>query len=155
MKLVIYTQYTENYGDSDQPYWKNKGGSTYVVENLTQPQVNKVQEHGLPTLTALIEYANKFSTEYIIGHHVVPDSVSICEEWESPIKLAWVNSRWTASRVTENDEFSFLRKEIARKIETWDMMMNGERENYDCTYVMCDGRVGKAEMLQNIILEEA
>ena len=155
MKLVIYTQYTENYGDSDQPYWKNKGGSTYVVENLTQPQVTKIKEQGLPTLTALIEYANSFSTESIIGNNVVPDSVSICEEWESPIKLAWVNSRWTASRVTENDEFSFLRKEIARKIETWDMMMNGERENYDCTYVMCDGRVGKAEMLQNIILEEA
>ena len=154
MKLVIYTQYTENYGDADAPYWKNKGGSTYVVENLTQPQVTKIKEHGLPTLTALIEYTNKFSTEYIIGHHVVPDSASICEEWESPIKLVWTNNRWSATRVTENDEFSFLRKEIDRKIETWDMMMNGERENYDCTYVMCDGRVGKADLLKGL-LEEA
>ena len=154
MKLVIYTQYTENYGEADAPYWKNKGGSTYVVENLTQSQVNKVQEHGLPTLTALIEYANKFSTESTIGHKVVPDSVSICEEWESPIKLAWVNNRWTATCVTENDEFSFLRQEIARRIETWDMMMNGERENYDCTYVMRDGRIGKVSDIASM-LEEA
>ena len=154
MKLVIYTQYTENYGEADAPYWKNKGGSTYVVENLTQPQVTKIKEQGLPTLTALIEYANSFSTESIIGNSVVPDSTSICEEWESPIKLAWTNNRWTASRVTKNDEFGFLRKEIDRKIETWDMMMNGERENYNCTYVLRDGRIGKGSDVASM-LEEA
>jgi hypothetical protein len=152
MKLAIYTQYTENYGEADAPYWKNKGGSTYIVENLTQSQVDKVQEHGLPTLTALIEYKNKFSTEYIIGHSVVEDSESACEEWESPIKLAWVNNRWTATRVTENDEFGFLRQEIARKIETWDMMMNGENENRNCTYVLRDGRVVKSSDLELVLI---
>jgi hypothetical protein len=36
-----------------------------------------------------------------------------------------------------------MRSEIARKIETWDMMMNSQRENYVCTFVMRDGRIVK------------
>ena len=39
MKVVIYTQFRENYGAHDwdgkgecPQYWKNKGGSCYVVE---------------------------------------------------------------------------------------------------------------------------
>jgi len=30
MLYVITTQYRENYSDSDVPYWKMKGGTTYV-----------------------------------------------------------------------------------------------------------------------------
>ena len=43
MKLVIHTQFKENYGAHDwdgkgecPQYWKFKGGSTYVVEVLNQ-----------------------------------------------------------------------------------------------------------------------
>ena len=32
-KLVIHTQYLENYGDSKDPYMKFKGGTTYVMSN--------------------------------------------------------------------------------------------------------------------------
>ena len=32
-KLVIKTQYLENYGTTEKPYMKFKGGNTYVMEN--------------------------------------------------------------------------------------------------------------------------
>ena len=143
MKLVIYTQYAENYGDEDKPYWKMKGGDTYVVENLTQSQVTKIQEQGVPTLKALIEYKNPMSEEYIIGFNVVPDSTSICEEWETPTKLSWLNSRWAALKVEENNELSCWNPKIERRIQTWDLMMQGQRENYNCVFVMRNGSVVK------------
>ena len=152
MKLVIYTQFTENYGDTEKPYWKMKGGDTYVVENLTQAQIAKIQEHGVPTLKALIETAHPYSTEYIIGVNVVPDSASICEAWESPTKLSWVNGRWTAMKVIENDsEYGYMRNEIQRQISSWDMMMGGERENFNSVYVLRDGRIVKESDLAELV----
>ena len=32
-KLVITTQYMENYGDKNDPYMKFKGGNTYELPN--------------------------------------------------------------------------------------------------------------------------
>ena len=42
LKLVIHTQYKENYAAHDEgyehgvsePYWKFKGGSVYVIEDI-------------------------------------------------------------------------------------------------------------------------
>ncbi len=48
MKLVICTQYRENYGTEDRPYWKMKGGNVYVVENLTMSQAQKAIASGCP-----------------------------------------------------------------------------------------------------------
>ena len=64
MKLIIDTQHRENYGcprlgwiqaGECLEYWKNKGGSTYVVENLSSAQVSKIRKEGIPTLSKLIE----------------------------------------------------------------------------------------------------
>jgi len=149
MKLVISTQYRENYGSALAPYWKFKGGSTYVVENLTLEQADKILTNGIPTLKALIEYFGPMSEEYIIGEQVVGDSATVCEEWESPTILAWVNSRWTATEVRVNDEFGSMRQDIDRRISSWDMLMGNGRENYTCTYVMRDGRILKeSDLLQ-------
>jgi hypothetical protein len=43
----------------------------------------------------------------------------------------------------ENGEYGFMRSEIARQIQSWDLMMQGQRENYTCSYVMRDGRIVK------------
>jgi len=32
--IHVLTQYRENYGDALAPYWKSKGGSTYVLAGL-------------------------------------------------------------------------------------------------------------------------
>jgi len=34
-KLLIVTQVLENYGSEDNPWWKAKGSSEYVVKNFT------------------------------------------------------------------------------------------------------------------------
>ena len=80
-KLVIHTQYKENYGAHDwdgkgecPQYWKFKGGNTYVVRDLSAQHINKIAEHGIPTLTDLIEYAHEGSMEYILDWEIVDDN---------------------------------------------------------------------------------
>ena len=85
--------------------------------------------------------------EYIIGTSIQADSAPIYEDWETPTQLMWKDGRWSAYCVTENGEYGYMRSEISRKIETWDMMMGSQRENYVCTYVMRDGRIVKASDL--------
>ena len=34
MMIVLRTQYRENYGTPETPYWKNKGGSEYKITNV-------------------------------------------------------------------------------------------------------------------------
>jgi hypothetical protein len=148
MKVVINTQYKENYGSEAEPYWKFKGGSTYIIAASDREDADKIVELGMPTLTSMIESRNSMYEEYIVGTSIQADSAPIYEDWETPTQLEWKHSRWgncwTAARVTENGEYGYMRIEISRKIETWDMMMNSQRDNYVCTYVMRDGRIVKA-----------
>lgn len=73
MKLVIDTQYRENYGDESAPYWKCKGGDTFIVDepftSITPEQVTAMVEALRPT----IEWDNPFSTTDIISWQVVPN----------------------------------------------------------------------------------
>ena len=147
MKVVINTQYKENYGSEAEPYWKFKGGTTYIIAASDREDANKIVEQGMLTLTALIENSNSMYEEYIVGTSIQADSAPIYEDWETPTQLMWADGRWSAYRVTENGEYGYMRSEIARKIETWDMMMNSQRDNYVCTYVMRDGRIVKASDL--------
>ena len=139
MKIVIQTQVRENYGDASKPYWKFKGGDTYVVPNLSVEQVMKVKEQGVPTLTTLIESRNEGFEEYIVDWSIQDDDAVVCEEWETPTELFWEQGRWVARRTTENGEYGYMRQEIASKIEQYDMQMDGGRENYTVSYVMRDG----------------
>jgi hypothetical protein len=66
-KLLITTQVYENYGTADEPYWKPKGGSDYVVKKIN---VNKVTETVMG-LRPQIECDNEFYREYILGWEVV------------------------------------------------------------------------------------
>jgi hypothetical protein len=155
MKIVIQTQFCENYGDADKPYWKFKGGETYVVPNLTPAQVEKVKSHGIPTLTAMIEYSNDGSKEYIIGFNVVEDSKVVCEEWETPFELFWEEGRWVARRTVENGEFGYMRSDIASKSEQYDMMMEGGREKYSAMYTMRTGEVLTSKELETFYRQAA
>ena len=138
MKLVIQTQIRENYaahqGFTGEYYWKMKGGNTFVVENLTPGQCLRVKEEGMPTLKALITEMNDYYEEYILDWTFEEDDAIVCEAWESPIVLAWVNGRWSATYTRENGEYGYMRREIAKVIQTWDLMMGGERENFNTLY---------------------
>ena len=134
MKLVIQTQIKENYGAHDwdgkgecPQYWKFKGGNTYVVEGLTGKMINKIAQHGIPTLTALIEQSNESWEEYILDWEVAEDDATVCEAWESPIVLSYVDGAWRACQITENGEYGYFRKEIARQIRSWTLLKGGNK----------------------------
>lgn len=135
MKLVITTQYLENYAsEGSAPYWKAKGGEVYVVRNLTWNQVERIEAEGIPTLASLIEYSNECSREYILNTAIVENDGYECESWESVVELAYdrVNRCWCASRTTHRDECWV--DGIDYKVESWVPRSGGERAGYHCAY---------------------
>jgi hypothetical protein len=146
MKLVIQTQIKENYGAHDwdgkgacPQYWKFKGGNTFVVENITPAQAEKINDGGIPTLKGLIEHFSESWQEYILGWDLEDDGAKVCDEWESPIILHYADGAWQAREVNENGEYGYFRKEIVRQIRTWTMQAEGEQTNNTCVYDMEDG----------------
>lgn len=139
MKIAIYTQVRENYGSPAEPYWKMKGGSVFIVPNLTVEQTLKVKESGIPTLKALIESRNDMFEEYVVDWAIMDNDAVVCEPWETPFELFWKGGRWIANRTVKNDEYGYMRQEVERKTEEYDMLMGGERENYRAVYTMRNG----------------
>lgn len=146
MKLVIQTQYKENYGFHDwdgkgecPQYWKFKGGDTYVVNNLSSSSINKIAQEGIPTLTKLIEYSNEASKEYILDWEIVEDDAVVCREWENPIEFQYIDGKWTCLKFFTNDEYGYMRKEILAKSEQWTPLKDGERTDYECQYKVKQG----------------
>ena len=67
-KLLIVTQVLENYGSEDNPFWKAKGSSEYVVKNFTA--FNAVNAT-VQSLRHEIEIDNPLYSEYIVSWEVV------------------------------------------------------------------------------------
>ncbi len=71
MKILITTQYRENYGTAEEPYWKFKGGEDYFILGVdpvkTAPGVLVEQVRGQ------IEYSGDMSEEYILDWELVAD----------------------------------------------------------------------------------
>ena len=139
MKIVISTQIRENYGSTDTPYWKCKGGETYVIPNLTVGQTLQVKEFGIPTLTALINVRNEGFEEFVVDWSILDDDAVVCDEWETPFNLFWEQGRWVARRTVENGEYGYMNRAVASKTEQYDMAMGGDRTNYSCVYTMRNG----------------
>jgi len=145
-KLVIHTQHKENYGAHDwdgkgecPQYWKFKGGNTYVVRDLSSAHINKIADQGIPTLTKLIESKSEAWEEYILGWEIVDNSAKECDDWESVIEFQWSIDRWTCLRVTNNDEYGYMRREILAKSEQWIPLEGGDRSDYKCQYKTAKG----------------
>jgi hypothetical protein len=140
MKLVIDTQYCENYGahtwdgkDECPQRWKFKGGSTYVVPGITPAQQARIERDGIPTLTGLLEYSSDYSKEYIVDYRVVEDDAQAGEEWETPFELAYVDGKWTAKRYVKAEDY--WQPGYEGKHEGYTMLLNGGREDYVCEYM--------------------
>lgn len=93
MKLVIQTQFRENYGAHDwngvgacPQYWKNKGGDTYFIDtSIAQAQ----DPEFYTSLVACIEHESDYVQEYVIHHELVDDIdfdiSNFIDEWEIPV----------------------------------------------------------------------
>jgi len=71
MKILITTQYRENYGTAEDPYWKYKGGEDYFILGVdalkTAPGVL------VELVRGQIEYSNEYTEEYILDWELVAD----------------------------------------------------------------------------------
>lgn len=155
MKIVIETQVRENYGSAEHPYWKYKGGNTFVVPGLTPAQAARVQEDGIPTLTALIETRNVGFEEYVIGFNVVDNSTTVCDPCEPAFELFWKGGRWIANRTVENGEHGYMNARVERKTEEYDMLMGGGQENYRAVYTMRNGDVVNSQQVNEYLKQAA
>jgi general stress protein 26 len=150
MKLVINTQYRENYAAHDEDYvhgvseayWKFKGGTTYVVPNFTD-SVNITEV--MKNLTTRIEYGNAGSEEYILGYEIFEDNAKVCENWETVTQVFFNTDNVTALKVTDNREDGWMRSEILEKTEAWKMLPNSERQDYAASYLMRDGDICESQ----------
>ena len=72
MKILITTQYRENYGTAEEPYWKFKGGSDYFILDVDPLKVAP----GLlvEQVRDQIEHAGAMTEEYILDWELVEDS---------------------------------------------------------------------------------
>lgn len=149
MKLVIQTQVRENYAAHDgftgEYRWKYKGGNTYVVPYLSDANVNRILENGIPNLTKIVEENNDSYQEYILDWEIVGDDEIRWEEWETPTILEYSSELgWVARRDIRNDgECGYMRSDIACKTESWVVLEGNLRKEgtYKCFYEMKDGSI--------------
>ena len=156
MKLVIQTQYKENYsanndgwdGPSENDHWKFKGGSTYVIGNIQ----SSVLYTGSVSANALYEIVDSikeficssdgYTEEYMLDWEMMNDGATVCEHWETPVQLYFRDNQWTAMKVSDNrGENGFRRKEILEVTETWVLGKDNERTDYKSEYLMEDGDI--------------
>jgi hypothetical protein len=76
MKLIVSTQYLENYGAHDwdgegtcPQRWKAKGGTDYVVQKVSEADAAVV----LKAVTQLVSVDSMSMREYVIGSRLVAD----------------------------------------------------------------------------------
>lgn len=67
MMMVLRTQYQENYGTVENPFWKNKGGQEFKVKNiptdLTEEELLEVVDSLLPQ----VQYENEYQIQYLLN----------------------------------------------------------------------------------------
>jgi len=137
MKIVLWTQYRENYGlESGGDYWKNKGGSTYILEGVSVEEAcdRNAFDALIAKLYELIEYGNPASIHYIIDWSLEDDSEPnhrFVEEWESPCVITRKGDKFVATRFRDNTFFSGMSQEVHCIRHSYTMLPNGERENFE------------------------
>ncbi len=158
MQIVISTQYRENYGAHDwsgegecPQYWKNKGGSTFVVKGMTQAEAEDFLASKIQEIAECIEYRSNFAEEYIIDQSIVEDTAMICESWESPNVISFENGKWIVSQVMINDEYGYLNQKIAEKHTSYELKKGGKSENAQVKFVLKTGETVNYEELVNFI----
>ena len=76
MMIVLRTQYRENYGTPEEPYWKNKGGSEYKITNvptsLSEQEMLEVVDKIISN--PFIQYSHSWCEQYLLDWSVEDDS---------------------------------------------------------------------------------
>jgi hypothetical protein len=149
MFAVIQTQHLENYGAHDwdgegecPQYWKPKGGNTYIFTCSVEENMDpKWWERVEAACTSKSEYFE----EYSVGETVVDDIdfnvADHCAEWDAPYYGTVKEDRISFHRTTNNTEYGYLRKEIAKQFEAHDVLNDGTEEHHGVSYEMVNGDI--------------
>jgi len=148
MKLVIQTQYRENYaahnedyvhGVSD-PYWKMKGGDTFVVScSIADAQDPEFRKAAFDA----VSYSHESAEEYVLDYNFFDDAEfrmsDHVESWETPTLLWFDGEHFCATKKTDNTDMGYMRKEILTKFESWIITNDDRLSSYKSTFTMEDG----------------
>jgi hypothetical protein len=140
MKLVIYTQFEENYGAHDwdgegacPQYWKPKGGDVYVVENLEW--ADHLGSDIRNNICSILNKSDDYTRQWVISSSFEDNDSFPWSEWDDPIYLDRAeNGYWLARQVKSGDACGFHRS-IKQTISEWVMLPNGRRDNFTTLYV--------------------
>ena len=144
-KLVITTQYMENYGSKENPYMKFKGGSTYVMYNCGDLDSNEqatLVARVRPFVTTTLTDSNGGCEEYVMSDAIIDHSEKAWDNWETPIQFSIaMNGNVNFLKVTDNREDGYMRKSILEKTESWTgcMESNTGRKDYSVEFLMENG----------------
>ena len=102
MKIVIRTQFMENYGahtwdgtGTCPQHWKFKGGSTYVVPGLAWADALDGSARAVvDEVIEMISIDDDYSREYVIDWSFEEDDHVATEEWDAPFVLSKQGDLW-------------------------------------------------------------
>lgn len=144
MKLFISVQYQESDGNR----WRNKGGTSFIVENISFNQRQTIQRYGIPFLSHLLESGkgieddeirgDEFFTRRYINHfELIEDDTDLVEtglldSWETPWILTYSKKlkSWTANRFVKNNGFWKTSKTGKYLEGKWQGYVLGEQSKY-------------------------
>jgi hypothetical protein len=145
MAKIVQTQYRENYGSHNwdetgecPQYWKNKGGSTYVVHGASS----------FLEMAKLINYSSDYSEEYIMHTEEYDSRNEVFEPWQERTHITIKeNGTILESRTSGTED---LRRGLASYSHTWsyenaEARRKGESSTYRVQYVFKNGMVANSE----------
>mgnify|MGYP001185180999 CR=1 FL=1 len=143
-KKIVQTQYRENYGSHDwdgtgecPQYWKNKGGSTYVVLGATEYQIGQI-----------FNYSSNYSSEYVMHTEEYDPRNEVFEPWQERTHITVKEDGSILESRTSGSED--LRRGLASYSHTWkyenaEARRKGESSTYQVQYVFNNGMVANSE----------
>ena len=151
MKLVIKTQYEENYGAHDwdgqgecPQRWKMKFGDTYVFEELSSEFIEQYDDLS-DFFDTYINESSEGWKEYVVSSTFMDDDDDIgIPEWETPTIIREENNFLYASVDTLAQDY--WEEGFVAKHESWIMwdksVQPGGRSDYVVEWTTSDGRRG-------------
>jgi hypothetical protein len=97
MKVWVSTQYIENYGDAEKPYWKPKGGCWYEINFPFQVR----KWDGLAYVQSILQsmYSPVSAMEYVTSAQLEKPEL---EEWDEVIEVDSQESHYDVE-ISEKD----------------------------------------------------
>lgn len=133
MNIVLTTQYMENYGTEEAPYWKFKGGTDYILRGREIARDESYAEL-VRRLREVIEYTHEYAEEFISTISILSDSeldegISTMYEINDLGGVYGLECTKHTHKNVWDEDGEIVRGDLI-SVERWDMLPNGERRNY-------------------------